>query len=204
MGKKLDFPPPIRALIDQVKRLPGIGPRSAERIALWIHRQPSEYSESLTQELGRVREHVGACVRCGFFTSESVCALCSDVERERSPVLCVVEQSTDVLPLEETGAFSGAYHVLGGRLSPLNHIGPDQLLLEQLMRRIGEGVVEEVILALSNDVEGEATANYIAELLDKVDVRVTRLAQGLPAGGGLDGADQLTLIHALNRRQDWE
>ncbi len=197
---RADFPEPIKELILCLKQLPGVGPRSAERVALWIYREGTGFSELLADTLHQVQTKVSTCPICGFFSQENGCALCNDTLREASETLCVVEQAVDVLALEKTGAFQGRYHVLGGKLSPLRHIGPEDLALPQLEHRLVDQGITEVILALSNDVEGEATSNYITDMLRDTDVMITRLAQGLPAGGGLDHADELTLLRALSGR----
>lgn len=199
---KLDYPDEIRSLILQFKRLPGIGPRSAERIALWLLRSPQGPSAALASALTEAAEHISLCPECGFFASRAGgCQLCGEPGRDGSQI-CVVEQTTDILPLERTGAYHGRYHVLHGRISPLDNIGPEDLRIGQLLRRLGDGVTE-VILATGSDVEGEATANYLTTLLTgtHAGIRITRLAQGLPAGGGLDSADELTLFRALSGRR---
>lgn len=196
---RADLPDPIKELVLCLKQLPGVGPRSAERVALWLFKEGPAFSESFADSLARVQAEVGSCPQCGFFATENGCGVCQDDAREDA-VLCVVEQAVDVLSLEKTGAFRGRYQVLGGRLSPLQHMGPEDLPLEHLQQRVRTLGVKEVILALSNDVEGEATANYLADLLESDVVTVTRLAQGLPAGGGLDHADELTLFRALSGR----
>jgi recombination protein RecR len=200
---KVDYPDEIRSLILQLKRLPGIGPRGAERIALWLLRSPQSPSASLAAALTEAAERVVLCDVCGFFASRSTgCRLCGDASRDAA-MLCVVEQSTDILPLERTGAYHGHYHVLHGRISPLDNIGPEELRIGQLVQRLSGGTVREVILATGSDVEGEATANYLTSLLQGAhpEIHITRLAQGLPAGGGLDSADELTLFRALSGRR---
>jgi recombination protein RecR len=179
--------------------MPGIGPRSAERIALWIVQSRGNQPENIAGTITATRQSVRACPRCGFFTMEEVCEICSDRSRV-SDLLCVVEQPTDILPLEKTGAFRGRYHSLGGRISPLDHVGPDDLRIKELLSRMEEEKFAEVILALAADVEGEATTNYLVELLKPFPVALTRIAHGLPAGGGLESADELTLYHALSGR----
>ncbi|HUF62901.1 MAG TPA: recombination mediator RecR [Verrucomicrobiales bacterium] len=201
-GKRAEYPAALRELIDALKRLPGIGPRSAERIALWLLQAGDSAAASLAQSLATAREELRPCSSCGFLAGKEGCPICGDPRRDAG-VLCVVERAPDVLALERTGAFEGRYHVLGGRLSPLNHCGPEDLRLRELVDRVREEPVGEVILALGLDVEGEATANYIADLLKPMAVRLTRLAQGLPAGAGLDGSDQVTLARALDRRFAW-
>ena len=195
----VDYPEPIQELILHLKRLPGVGPRSAERIALWMQQEPAAYSESFATAITDARTKVQRCRRCGFFMTEQQCAVCEDSNRQ-TDVLCVVEQAVDVLALDRTGAFRGQFQVLGGKLSPLQHIGPEDLNIIPLLERLKSEPITEVILALSNDVEGEATSNYLAQQLEGTGIKVTRLAQGLPAGGGLDHADDLTLFRALSGR----
>lgn len=194
--KSADYPEPFRVLVQELRRLPGVGPRSAERMALWLLEDTGR-TTSLSQALVAAREGVKRCRECGFFSAAELCGICADSERE--DILCVVERATDVLPIERSGAFRGHYHVLGGRLAPLEHIGPENLRLAELYARLSSRAYREVILALSTDVEGEATANYLVELLAP-RVVVTRLAQGMPAGGGLEGTDELTLSRALRGR----
>jgi len=200
---KVDYPEELRHLIAQLKRLPGIGPRSAERVALWLLRSPQSPSADLALALTAATANILLCPSCGFFASHrGGCVLCDNPARETAG-LCVIEQATDILPLERTGAFKGQYHALHGRLSPLDNIGPGDLRIPALLRRLGSGTVREVILATGSDVEGEATANYLVQAIRSAypDIRVSRLAQGLPAGGGLDSADDLTLYRALSGRR---
>lgn len=197
--KRADYPTALRTVIGELKRLPGIGPRSAERIALWLVQSRDARADAVARAISEVTAQVHPCERCGFFSTEPLCDICADPSRDPS-VLCVVEQPTDVLPLERTGGFRGRYHTLGGRISPLDHVGPDDLRIGSLIERTREEKFSEVILALGADVEGEATANYLAEILNAMHVTVTRLAQGLPAGAGLDHADELTIQRALSGR----
>ncbi len=200
---RIDYPEELRQLIAQLKRLPGIGPRSAERIALWLLRSSQTPSADLASALQAAHAGVLLCPECGFFASRaSGCALCGNPSRETATV-CVIEQPTDIIPLERTGVFKGQYHALHGRLSPLDNVGPDDLRIPSLLQRLRPGTVSEVILATGSDVEGEATANYLAHAIHREvpAVRVSRLAQGLPAGGGLDSADDLTLYRALSGRR---
>lgn len=199
--KRVDFPEPVKALIGEFKRLPGVGPRSAERIAVWLLQSSKANPAALAQSLVTAKETVRPCPVCGFFAMESVCDVCDDPTRD-DQILCVVEQATDVLPLERSGSFRGRYHCLGGKLSPLDRVSPEDLRIPSLIRRIDSAPVElEVILALGSDVEGEATANYLAELLRGRNCKLTRIAQGLPAGGGLEYADELTLMRAMQGRR---
>jgi len=200
---KVDYPEEIRLLIAQLKRLPGIGPRSAERIALWLLRSSQSPSADLARALTDASAGILLCPSCGFFASiVSGCLICQNPTREAA-LLCVIEQATDILPLERTGAFKGHYHALHGRLSPLDNIGPEDLRIPPLLQRLREGTIREVILATGSDVEGEATANYLTQAIGRAfpHILVSRLAQGLPAGGGLDSADDLTLYRALSGRR---
>ena len=197
--KRPTYPPAIQALVAELKRLPGIGPRSAERIALWMLQSRDARPLDLARVIGEVHKTIHACPRCGFFATDALCEICADPARDPAQ-LCVVEQPTEILPLERTGAFRGRYHALGGRISPLDHIGPEDLRIDSLFERIAAEAPTEIILALGSDVEGEATANYLAALLREHPVTVTRLAQGLPAGGGLEHADELTLTRAMSGR----
>jgi len=179
--------------------MPGIGPRSAERIALWIVQTRGDQPENIARAISHTRQSIRPCSRCGFFTMDEVCAICADPARV-SDLLCVVEQPTDILPLEKTSAFRGLYHALGGRISPLDHVGPEDLRIKELVSRIEREKFSEIIFALAADVEGEATTNYLVELLKPFDVLLSRIAHGLPAGGGLESADELTLYQALSGR----
>jgi recombination protein RecR len=197
----VDYPGPILRLISLLRGLPGIGPRSAERMALWLMEQGPLRSVPLAQALSAISADVGACEECGFFIEQGIeCQLCDGTRRDRR-VICVVERAADVLRLERSGAYKGLYHVLGGKLSPLDNVTPEDLRIEPLRRRVAEGVAREVILAVGSDVEGEATAGYLGDVLAESGVAVSRLAQGLPAGGALDHVDELTLFQAMNGRR---
>lgn len=199
--KKADYPEPVRELIRELKHLPGVGPRSAERIAVWLLQHPKARPQALADVLHVAREEVRACPTCGFFATLEQCPVCDDPARD-DQLLCVVEQATDVLPLERSGVFRGRYHCLGGKLSPLDRVSPEDLRIPQLLRRVDDaGGSLEVVLALGSDVEGEATANYLVELLRNRNCRLSRIAQGLPAGGGLEHADDLTLMRAMQGRR---
>jgi recombination protein RecR len=201
--QRVDYPPLIQELIRQLRRMPGVGPRSAERMALWIVQRKEARAELIAEAIIKTVSGIRACVRCGFFAEAIQCAICLDPGRDTQS-LCVVEQPTDILALERSGAFRGLYHSLGGRLSPLDHIGPEDLRIDSLVRRVKEDQLREVIFALSLDVEGEATLNYIGELLNLEGVNITRMAQGLPAGSGLETADELTLARAFSGRTPFE
>jgi recombination protein RecR len=194
-----DYPPAIKSLIAELKRMPGVGPRSAERIALWMIQSRDARAGEIARAIGEAIQTVKPCTRCGFFTTEPLCEICRDESRDPS-LICVVEQATEILPLERTGAFRGRYHALGGRIAPLDHVGPEDLRIDALLGRIRAEEPAEIVLAVGADVEGEATASYLAGVLREFPVKVTRLAQGLPAGGGLESADELTLSRALAGR----
>ena len=179
--------------------MPGVGPRSAERIALWIVQARADQSEQIATAINATRKTVRPCRQCGFFATEELCEICRD-ESRAADQLCVVEQATDILPLEKTSAFRGRYHSLGGRSSPLDHVAPEDLRIKELLARVDAGNFSEIILALAADVEGEATTNYLVELLKGKPVTLTRIAHGLPAGGGFESADELTLYQALSGR----
>jgi recombination protein RecR len=179
--------------------MPGVGPRSAERIALWMVRSRDDKPEQISRAITDTRQSIRSCKLCGFFASSEICDICADSSRS-TELLCVVEQPTDILPLEKTNAFRGRYHSLGGKISPLDHIGPDDLRIKELLERVDQEKITEIIFALPADVEGESTTNYIVDLLKNKTVNLTRIARGIPAGGGLESADELTLSAALSGR----
>jgi recombination protein RecR len=197
--RRIEYPAPIKALVAELKRMPGIGTRSAERIALWMIQSRDARPAEISRVISEVSTSVRPCSRCAFFTSETLCEMCADPARDSSQ-LCVVEQPTEILPLERTGIFRGLYFALGGRISPLDHVGAEDLRIDALMDRVKAEPPAEIILALGSDVEGEATSNYLADLLRDSSVTVTRLAQGMPVGGGLEHADELTLSRAMSGR----
>ena len=193
------LPEPVGALVAALGQLPGIGPRSAERLALHLVQAESGQVKQLAEALVAAKDRIGFCNSCGALTESQPCSLCVDDRRDGS-VLCVVETAVDVINVDKSGAFKGRYHVLAGKISPLNGVGPEDLRIAQLEQRL-EGVTE-VILALGTDVEGDATSNYLAQRLGTKEVKVTRIAHGLPAGSGLEYADDLTLSHALEGRRE--
>jgi recombination protein RecR len=197
---KIDFPKPVMGLVAELKKLPGIGTRSAERIAVWMIQHKRANPLALSDALTKANEDVYLCTVCGFFADQKGCSVCDAIGRD-TKLICVVEQATDVLPIERSGAYSGQFHCLGGKLSPLDNVTPEDLRISSLLHRVHAAPQTEVILALSTDVEGEATAHYLSDLLKNCDCKVTRIAQGLPAGGGLENADQLTLMRALEGRR---
>lgn len=191
----------VDALITELARLPGIGRKTAQRLTFHLLQQPPEQVEQLAAALRTVAEKVRACEECGYLTEEQPCAFCRDVRRDPG-VLCVVEDPAAVAVVDRATDFRGRYHVLGGRLSPLEGVGPEHLRLDELVRRVDEGGVREVILATNPSMEGEVTATYVQQLLAGRPVRVTRLARGLPMGGDLEYVDGVTLAHALVARQE--
>ena len=197
--RRTEYPEAIRNLISQLRQMPGVGPRSAERIALWMVRARNDQPEHISRAIADTRQSIRSCNLCGFFAAGEICEICADSSRS-AELLCVVEQPTDILPLEKTGAFRGRYHSLGGKISPLDHVGPEDLRIKELLDRIEKEKFSEIIFALAADVEGEATTNYLVDLLKGKPVTLTRIARGLPAGGGLESADELTLYQALTGR----
>jgi recombination protein RecR len=194
-------PDPLNRLVAQLAKLPGIGEKTAQRLAFHILRAPGEYAVDLSQAIREVKEKVHLCTRCFALTDSELCNFCRDSRRDER-LLCVVESFADLMALERTREFKGRYHVLHGVLSPLEGIGPDQLRIKELLERLGDGKAEEIILATNPDVEGEATALYLTRLLKPMGLRLSRIAQGLPMGGDMEFADQATLAKALSARRD--
>jgi recombination protein RecR len=191
----------VQDLIDELGRLPGIGPKSAQRIAFHLLQGDGTEAQRLADAITRVKETIRFCARCWNVSEAEECRICTDARRDGS-VLCVVEEPRDVLAIERTREYRGRYHVLGGAISPIDGIGPDELHIAPLLARLGDEPVAELIIATNPNVEGEATASYLSRLLQHHDVRVTRLASGLPVGGDLDYADEVTLGRAfLGRRE---
>lgn len=197
--QRADYPEPFRELTRQLRRLPGVGPRGAERMALWLTQSADAKPLQLVEALQTAASSLQPCQKCGFFATGPLCEICQN-EARCGREICVVEQATDILPLERTGIFRGLYHALGGRLAPLDQIGPENLRIASLLERVRAEHPTEIILALSADVEGEATTSYLADLLTPEGVKISRIAHGLPAGGGLEHADELTLLRALTGR----
>lgn len=192
---------PLTELIAQFERLPGIGKKTAQRLAFSILEQPPERAEKFAEALINARRKIHFCKVCQSLTDMDVCAICSDSERDRS-VICVVEDPKDVMAFERTREYGGTYHVLHGVISPLDGIGPDQLRIKELMARLGSGEVKEIIMATNPTVEGEATASYLSRLIKPMGIKVTRLAYGIPVGGDLEYADEFTLARALEGRNE--
>lgn len=196
------LPDPIHSLVAGLSKLPGIGPRSAERIALFLVQTDNDFVQSLANLLIRAKQEILLCEICGGLTEKSPCRICSDPRRDASSI-CLVEKPVDILSLEKSGAFHGHYHVLGGKISPLNGVGPEDLRIPQLENRLKAQGVQEVIIALPSDVEGDATSSYLKKLLGSGGVKISRIAHGLPVGSGLDFADDLTLSRALEGRREF-
>jgi len=191
----------IDELVGELARLPGIGRKTALRLAFHLLKAPEEEALRLARGIVDVRQKVRPCSTCGNLAEQDTCAICQSTRRDASTV-CVVEEASDIMAIERTGEYRGLYHVLGGRLSPLDGIGPAELNVDPLLRRVGGGVVQEVVLATNPSVEGEATALYLGRLISPLGVRVTRLARGLPVGGDLEYADGVTIAEALAGRRE--
>jgi len=195
------FEPPIQRLIDELSRLPGIGQKSAQRLAFHLLHVEEIDARRLADAIVTMRQQVRLCERCFNVTDSAECSICRDLRRDSS-VVCVVERAQDIVVVEKTGEFRGRYHVLGGAISPIEGIGPEQLRMRELVARTAAEEVKEVIVATNPTVEGDTTALYIARILKPLGVRVTRLASGLPVGGDLDYADEITLGRALSGRRE--
>ncbi|HIG25143.1 MAG TPA: recombination protein RecR [Acidimicrobiia bacterium] len=190
----------VQDAIDELGRLPGVGPKSAQRLAFHLMKLPVEDVERLTTALTEMKRKVRFCLRCFNISENELCTVCADSRREAG-IICVVEDARDIVAVERTGEFRGRYHVLGGAISPIEGVGPDQLHISELLARLDPEEVTEVILATNPNIEGEATAMYLARLLEPLGVLVTKVASGLPVGGDLEYADELTLGRALEGRQ---
>lgn len=197
----MSLPEPLTRLVDQLQKLPGIGAKSAQRLAFHLLRNPREDAERLCEAIRDVKERVTYCSNCNNITDIDPCAFCTSSSRDQG-VICVVEEPQNVSVVEKTREFRGVYHVLMGALSPLQGIGPDDLKIRGLLDRVGSGQVDEVILATNPTVEGEATALYLARLLKPIGVRVTRIAMGIPVGSDLEYADEVTMTRAMEGRRE--
>jgi recombination protein RecR len=191
----------IDDLVGELARLPGIGRKTALRLAFHILKAPQDEAQRLARSIVAVREKVRPCASCGNLSDEAPCEICRSQRRDVT-TMCVVEESSDIMAIERTGEYRGLYHVLGGRLSPLDGIGPAELNVQPLLSRVGTGIVREVVLATNPSVEGEATALYLNKLIGPLGVRVTRIARGLPVGGDLEYADGVTIAEALHGRRE--
>jgi recombination protein RecR len=198
----MDYPAPVARLIDELRKLPGIGPKSAQRIAFHLLRGSKEDASRLSVAVGELLDGIRACSVCNAVTDREVCATCSDPARN-DRIVCVVEEPHEVHAIEKTGDFRGRYHVLHGALSPLQGVGPDELKIQGLLDRVRGGGVDEVILATSPTVEGEATAVYLSRLLKPLGLKVSRIAMGLPVGADLEWADEVTMAKALEGRREY-
>ncbi len=196
------LPAPITELVEQLQRLPGIGAKSAQRLAFHVLRTPREDAERLCEAIRGVKERVTYCSTCNNITDADPCTYCTNPGRDQR-LICVVEEPQNVSVVEKTGGFKGAYHVLMGVLSPLQGVGPDDLKIKGLLSRVGDGQVDEVIVATNPTVEGEATALYLARLLKPLGVRVTRIAMGIPVGSDLEYADEITMGRAMDGRREF-
>jgi len=192
---------PVQDLIDELGRLPGVGPKSAQRIAFHLLKLPKEDALRLSRTIVEAKERVAWCQRCFNLSEGELCAICAD-DRRDGTVLCVVEEPKDLVAVEKTGEFRGRYHVLQGAINPIEGVGPDQLRVKELLARMVPEQVEEVILCTNPNIEGEATAMYLGRLLTPLGIKVTRIASGLPVGGDLEYADELTLGRALEGRRE--
>lgn len=193
----------LQDLIDALGRLPGIGPKSAQRIAFYVLSRPKAEAELLAQALVDAKEKIRFCVKCGNIAQEELCAICRNPKRDQA-VICVVEEAKDVGAIERTRSYRGLYHVLGGAIDPINGIGPEQLRLRELLTRLSGDTVQEIIIATNPNIEGEATATYLTRTISPLGLKVTRLASGLPVGGDLEYADEVTLGRALEGRRSAE
>ena len=195
------FAAPVEQLIEQFERLPGIGRKTAQRLAFHVLALPKENAENLANAIINAKKTVFTCKMCQNLTDKEICAICEDEERDRDTV-CVVTDPKDVIALERTREFNGVYHVLHGSISPLNGVGPDDLKIVELLRRMGERPAKEIIMATTPDTEGETTAMYLSRLLKPFGIKITRLAYGVPVGGNLEYADEVTLTRALEGRRE--
>ncbi len=200
-GRPTTTAAPVARLIEALHRLPGIGPKSAQRLTYYLLRAPEEEARSLAQAVVELKEKISLCSVCQNVTEEDPCGICSDPQRDQS-VICVVEEPLDILALERTGSHRGLYHVLHGVVSPMEGVGPEDLKISELVARLRNGTVQELIMATNPNLEGEATAMYISRQVSPMGVRVTRLARGLPTGADLEYADDVTLARALENRQE--
>ena len=198
----MEYPAPIARLIEELRKLPGIGPKSAQRIAFYLLKSNKEDTERLGEAISTLLDGIRTCSVCNAMTDHEVCATCSDPNRSER-IICVVEEPHNLLSVEKTRGFRGHYHVLHGALSPLHGVGPDELRIQGLLERVRTAGVEEIILATSPTVEGEATAVYLARLLKPLGVKVTRIAMGIPVGSDLEWADEVTMAKALEGRREY-
>jgi recombination protein RecR len=197
------LPESITALISALGKLPGVGPRSAERMALHIVQADSATVKQLADAILRARKRIQFCTTCGSLTEKSPCPICADLRRDGS-LICVVERAVDIISIEKSGTFHGKFHVLGGKISPLDGVEPEDLRIAELEKRLAAEPIKEIVIALGTDVEGDATSFYLAKRLARPGLKITRIAYGLPAGSGLEYADELTLSRALEGRREMQ
>lgn len=197
------LPDSITALIAALSKLPGVGPRSAERIALHLVQAESGVVKHLAESIITARERIQFCTTCGALTEISPCSICADARRDGS-LICVVERAVDILSIEKSGTYRGKFHVLGGKISPLDGIEPEDLRITELEKRLTAEPIKEIVIALGTDVEGDATSHYLAKRLMRSELKISRIAYGLPAGSGLEYADELTLSRALEGRREMQ
>lgn len=195
------YPLPIQKLLDELERMPGVGPKSAQRIAYWLLASEKDDANRLAEAIIEVKETIHFCPKCFNFAQDELCEICADYKRDDSAI-CVVEEPRDVNAIEKTGEFRGTYHVLHGAISPLDGVGPDQLRIKELMERLGVEPIKEVVIATNPNAEGEGTATYLSRLIKPLGIKVTRIASGLPVGGDLEYADEVTLGRALEARRE--
>jgi len=195
----LQYPEPVNKLINQLSQLPGIGRKTAQRLAFYILKSDDAYIRNLSDAINDIKESILFCDNCGIMSEENICHICKDNDRANN-IICVVEQPQDIYAFEKTNSFEGEYHVIGGVLSPLDGIGPDDLNLEKLYKRVKSGM--EIIIATNPSIEGDTTSLYLAKMLEKIGAKVTRLARGLPVGGDLEYMDELTLARAIEGRTE--
>lgn len=197
------LPASITVLIAALSKLPGIGPRSAERIALHLVQTEAGVVQQLAEAILLARERIQFCTTCGALTEKSPCAICDDMRRDGA-LICVVERAVDILSVEKSGTFRGKFHVLGGKISPLDGVEPEDLRIAELEKRLALEPIKEIVIALGTDVEGDATSFYLAKRLARAGLKISRIAHGLPAGSGLEYADELTLSRALEGRREMQ
>ena len=196
-----DYPEPIEKLIEAFAKLPGIGPKTAQRLAFYVLKSKSDYGEELGKAVLEIKQKIKLCSICGNYTDQEHCSICRSNTRSKE-VICVVEDPKDVLALEKTNEYRGLYHVLHGAISPIDGIGPEQLTIRELIKRLESGDIKEIILATNSTIEGDTTSLYLAKLVSPLNIKITRIAQGIPVGGDIDYADEITLSKAFIGRRE--
>ncbi|NCC81934.1 MAG: recombination protein RecR [Clostridia bacterium] len=196
-----DYPEPIEKLIEAFAKLPGIGPKTAQRLAFYVLKSKNDYPEELGKAVLEIKQKIKLCQICGNYTDQDHCSICRSNTRNKE-VICVVEDPKDVLALEKTNEYRGLYHVLHGAISPIDGIGPEQLMVRELLKRLETGEIKEIILATNSTIEGDTTSLYLAKLVSPLNIKVTRIAQGIPVGGDIDYADEITLSKAFIGRRE--